>query len=547
VKLIKSWQVKSLDDSELVKQLCRSLTVLAHITGGMATVTDSQGRRLKTVDSHGQEIDDYSGQVYELAEQAAKSQLPMFGPSQFLEQAEAWALPIGRYVIACSNIERVERDIKLKEALTQALPLIARVAGGEAVLFDQDGRRLDSVDHTGQRNQAFIGKISKAASEAMHKQKPIIGQSMSVPGGIAVRLPITEKYGLGFNNEVVVSQKYKLFEEVKKSQYARYNFDDIIGISSSIEQCKSKAKHVAQSISSVLIYGETGTGKELFAQAIHNESNRRDKPFVAINCGALPASLIEGNLFGYVEGSFTGAKKGGSAGIFEDANNGTVFLDEISEMELDLQAKLLRVIQEREVTRIGSTKPIPVNVRILASSNKDLRVMVKERRFREDLFYRLNVVELNVPPLRERVDDIPFLAEFFVQKYNRILGKFIIDISPQAMDVLKSYSWPGNVRELQNCIESGFNFVSVNDHTLTISHLPSQFHSAHFTPQVVQPLMTFDLEATLREVEKGIIVNVLAEEKNNRKRAAKRLGLSITTLWRKMKEHNLLDNSNQEA
>ncbi len=536
-----------MDDKELLTQLCRSLPVLARITGGIATVTDLDGRRLKTVDSHGNEIRDFLGQVYSLAREAAKSQLPLFGPSQFVEQAEAWVLPIGRYVIACSNLERVEREAKLKEALTQALPLIARVAGGEAVLFDQDGRRIDSVDHIGQRNQAFIGKISKAASEAMQQQRPVFGQSMSVPGGIAVRLPITEKYGIGFNNEAVVSQKHKLFEEVKKSQYARYNFDDIIGISKSLEQCKSKAKHIAQSISSVLIYGETGTGKELFAQAIHNGSDRRDKPFVAINCGALPASLIEGNLFGYVEGSFTGAKKGGSAGIFEDANNGTVFLDEISEMELDLQAKLLRVIQEREVTRIGSTKPIPVNVRIIASSNKDLRVMVKERKFREDLFYRLNVVELNVPPLRERVDDIPYLADFFVQKYNRILGKFIVDVSPQAMEVLKSYSWPGNVRELQNCIESGFNFVSVNDHTLTVSHLPSQFHSAHFTPQIVQPLMSFDLEATLREVEKGIIVNVLTEENNNRKRAAKRLGLSITTLWRKMKEHGLLDHSEQNA
>ncbi|MBP1765813.1 MAG: norR 25, partial [Firmicutes bacterium] len=157
--------------------------MLARITGGIATVTDSEGRRLKTVDSHGNEIRDYLGQVYSLAREAAKSQLPLFGPSQFVEQAEAWVLPIGRYVIACSNLERVEREAKLKEALTQALPLIARVAGGEAVLFDQDGRRIDSVDHIGQRNQAFIGKISKAASEAMQQQRPVFGQSMSVPGG----------------------------------------------------------------------------------------------------------------------------------------------------------------------------------------------------------------------------------------------------------------------------------------------------------------------------------------------------------------------------
>src|SRR5690606_25568031 len=193
---------------------------------------------------------------------------------------------------------------------------------------------------------------------------------------MAVRIPITRDYGVGFNNELAAKKNIKLYEEVKKFQYARYNFDDIIGPSEVMQRVIDLGRHVARGMSTILIYGETGTGKELFAQAIHNESERCHKPFVAINCGAFPASLIESSLFGYVEGAFTGAKRGGAPGIFEQAQEGTIFLDEISEMELNLQAKLLRVLQEKEVTRIGGNKPIPVDVRVLASTNKDLEQMV---------------------------------------------------------------------------------------------------------------------------------------------------------------------------
>lgn len=528
-------------NQDLLEQLFKSLPVIARITGGFATITDAAGHRLKTVDSVGREEPECNGQIYHLAKEAGEKRIPVFGPSQFIKEAEAWAMPIGEYVISCSNIERIERDKKLWEALSNALPLIAKVAGGEAVLYDERGRRLDSVDHIGRHKHSFVGKVSKAALESMEKQTPIIGASISVPGAMAVRIPITTEYGFGFNNEVTVSQRHKLVEEMKKFQYARYTFDDIIGESDSIMQCKSVAKYVAQSISSVLVYGETGTGKELFAQAIHNVSERRDQPFVAINCSALPHSLIEGNLFGYVEGSFTGAKKGGSQGIFEGANHGTVFLDEISEMDLDLQVKLLRVIQEREVTRIGSTKPIPIDVRIICATNKNLRRLIEEKSFREDLFYRINVVELKIPPLRDRPNDVILLAKHFIKKYNQVLGKYVTEISPKVIDIFCSYNWPGNVRELQNCIESALNMASVSDNVLNISQLPSQFHFAKdFTKTVAGKTADVNLQAALRDVEKQIITSVLEEENGNRNHAAKRLGVSTTTLWRRMRDLAIL-------
>ena len=523
------------DDVQL-KILFEALPLIARISGGYASVTDRDGKRLRTVDSHGNQLTEHHGVVYELARQASEKNAPTFGYSAFVPKSEAWALPLGDYVLSASNTEKIERESKLWDSLSQALPIIARVAGGEAVLFDKEGRRLQSIDSLGVRKTEYIGKVSGAALEAMQTQKPVVGQSMSVPGAMAVRVPITEEYGLGFNNEMMVAHKHKLIEEVKKFQYARYNFEDIVGTSESIQRCKSVAKNVSQGISSVLIFGETGTGKELFAQAIHNVSPRCDKPFIAINCGAVPPSLIEGNLFGYMEGSFTGAKKGGSAGIFESANGGTVFLDEISEMEWDLQARLLRVLQEQEVTRLGSSKPIRVNIRIISSTNRNLRQLVEEKKFREDLFYRLNVVELKVPALRDRYDDIQPLTRCFLEKYNRVLGRMVDDVDGDVLEVFSRHEWPGNVRELQNCIESALNIIEPHERLLQRRHLPSQFDK--ISRRV--PKADLSLDAIIKETERAVITRVLQEEKENRSQASKRLGISTTTLWRKMVELDIM-------
>ncbi len=295
----------------LQKTLVESLEVLARITGGYATVTDKDGVRLKTVDSSGHEIDFLKGVVFNLAKEAAKTGKAISGMSQIEYGAESWCLPIGDYVLGCSNIERVKRNNELKLSLIESLPFIARVAGGEAVVFDSQGKRIATVDSRGNVNEDNLGLISEAAREAIVTQKPVIGESSSVSGAMAVRIPITKEFGFGFNNEEMVRRSNILVDEVRKHQTAKYTFSDIIGESEEMKKIKEQAKLAAKSNSNVLIYGETGTGKELFAHAIHNASPRYDKPFVAINSAALPPSLIESQLFGYESGAFTGAKKGG--------------------------------------------------------------------------------------------------------------------------------------------------------------------------------------------------------------------------------------------
>jgi transcriptional regulator with PAS, ATPase and Fis domain len=351
---------------------------------------------------------------------------------------------------------------------------------------------------------------------------------------MAVRIPITKEYGLGFNNELTVRHEKKLFEEVKKFQTARYNLADIVGESESINYAKRLCLTTSRA-SAILLNGETGTGKELFAQAIHNESDRRDKPFVAINCGAIPASIIESYLFGYSGGAFTGAKKEGGSGAFEQANTGTIFLDEIGEMPPDLQTKLLRVIQEKEVMRIGEFTPIKLDVRIISSTHRDLLPAVKEGRFREDLYYRVNVVEIRIPPLRERKEDIPLLVKSFIDEFNRLLGKFIFSAEDSFYGILMSHHWPGNVRELKSCVERAMNMTGAGENQLLISSLPlyllnsRQDHSG-------EAVKSFNLKDQIQRAEVAAIKNALHQAGGVKKEAAGLLGVSVITLWRKIKE-----------
>lgn len=529
-----------MDEQRLLSTILGALPLISAITGGYATVTNRNGIRLTTFDSDGNEVKDYAGTVYLLAQKSAREKRALIGPSQIVKGAQAWVLPIGPYVICASNFEKVNRDKELLKALEKALPLIARVAGGEAVIFDKEGKRLSSYNPDGTINEKFLNTISEAAKTAMTKQKPIIGESVSYEGAIAVRIPITEDYGIGFNNELAVKKNQKLYQEVKKLQYARYNFSDIVGKSEKIQQTISIAKKVADGMSTVLIFGETGTGKELFAQSIHNASERRNKPFIALNCGALPSSLIESNLFGYVDGAFTGAKKGGAPGAFEQADGGTIFLDEISEMDPNLQTKLLRVLQEREVTRIGGGKPIRIDVRVIASTNKDLAKMVEDGKFRSDLYFRLNVVQINVPPLRERISDIPYLVNYFIRKFNSLLGKYVLEVSNEALGILLKYDWPGNVRELQNCVEHALNMTN-KDNIILPQHLPSYIwrNKISVTHEEGEFLEHKTLEQILLETERSAIEKVLKKVNYRKKDAAKILGISTTTLWRKICQHKL--------
>lgn len=312
--------------------------------------------------------------------------------------------------------------------------------------------------------------------------------------------------------------------------------NNIIGISDVITNLKRLATKVAQNSSTVLISGESGTGKELFARAIHSSSNRSKGPFVAINCSAIPESLLESELFGYERGAFTGAKNEGKPGKFELANGGTLFLDEIGDMPLQLQVKILRVLQERVVQKIGGTKNISINVRVISATNRDLRAMIDKRLFREDLFYRLNVIPLHLPPLRERIDDIPLLLDFLCQKYADMMQKEIKGFSEKAFRILTNYQWPGNVREMENAIEYAINFCS-NNEIITEDYLPQWLFSNDFSSSNIK------YKHKIEKNEKQILMEALHEHGDSvegKMEIAESLGISLSTLYRLLRKYKLI-------
>lgn len=309
--------------------------------------------------------------------------------------------------------------------------------------------------------------------------------------------------------------------------------DKIFGQSQKINNLKNKVKMIASATSTVLINGESGTGKELFARALHEESERANAPFVAINCGAIPENLLESELFGYVKGAFTGADPKGKIGKFELADNGTLFLDEIGDMPLYIQVKLLRVLEQREIIRLGSNKPIKVNVRVIAATNKNLEEMIKEKTFREDLYYRLNVIPLNIPSLREREEDIRLIATNFINKFSKLFDKKVVKIEEEFWNYIESYDWPGNVRELQNTIEYVINMLKYPG-IIKYEVLPEKIKNVSVS------LETQDLNLDI--MEKKVIMKALdiyGNDPDCKKIIAQKLGIGIATLYRKLKKYNL--------
>ena len=313
---------------------------------------------------------------------------------------------------------------------------------------------------------------------------------------------------------------------------ARYMVDDIIGNCPLIKETKRRAKIASASPSTVLLCGESGTGKEMFAQSIHTLGPRRDKPFVAINCSATPETLIESELFGYTDGAFTGASKGGKAGKFEMADGGTLFLDEIGDMPMYTQVKLLRVIQERRVSRIGSSTEIPVNIRIIAATHKDLKKEMAAGNFREDLFYRLNVIMLQIPPLRKRLNDLPILVESLVKKLSTRLGRRDIKITEPFLRACHAHPWPGNIRELENAIERALNMVG-EDGILT-PELMELDSSDQEKGNVCSGLVR-----ALKDMERDLLIQALEQSEGNIVQASQMLGISRNTIYRKIKEFDL--------
>jgi two-component system, NtrC family, response regulator AtoC len=341
--------------------------------------------------------------------------------------------------------------------------------------------------------------------------------------------------------KIVVSkalEKQQLLSEnmyLRRQLQGRFEFNNIIGTSPAMNLVFERMSRIVKSDSSVLITGESGTGKELVARALHFNGTRRDRPFIAVNCSAIPETLLESELFGHVRGAFTGAVKD-KAGKFEAANHGTIFLDEIGTLPLHLQSKLLRVLQEQEVERVGSNKTTKLHVRVISATNSDLENMVKRGEFREDLYYRLNVIPLHLPPLRERQQDIIYLTAFFLDKQCRLMGRAPCSISKQALEALEQYSWPGNVRELENLIER--MIVLTDAAVITIDDVPAKIVGNKDVDEalsVTMPSQGVNLVATISRIEQSLISQALESAGGVKAKAAALLGINRTTLVEKIK------------
>lgn len=359
--------------------------------------------------------------------------------------------------------------------------------------------------------------------------------------------PVTDELGLVTGGVIILRPIKRIHSLVNKfsGNYGTLQFSDIVGESKAILEAVRIASLAATSIANVLLQGESGTGKEIFAQAIHNRSDRSAGPFIAVNCGAIPRELIGSELFGYAEGAFTGAKRGGKAGKFELACGGTLFLDEIGDMPLEQQVALLRVLQERKVSRIGSDKVIPVDVRVICATNKNLIREVEKGTFRKDLYYRLNVISITIPPLRERSEDIVSLFNYFLEKQDKYCRNFVV--SPEVVKHIIRYEWPGNVRELQNVVE---RIVSLTEgRTVTLENLPKEIRewqpdaTAGYSLHSEQRTFAFSLREERRllveEQERQEILAKLSGHRGNVSLTARSLGVSRNTLYRKMKQYEI--------
>jgi DNA-binding NtrC family response regulator len=341
-----------------------------------------------------------------------------------------------------------------------------------------------------------------------------------------------------------IMEKKKLQKEnifLKKRLKDRYKYDELVGVSNKLQEIYEIIDRISLNSPTVLIQGESGTGKELVAKVIHKNSSRKDKPFIPVNCGAIVEGLLESELFGHVKGAFTGATRD-TMGLFKAAENGTIFLDEVAEINPTVQVKLLRVLQEKKVRPVGDTREFSVDVRVIAATNRDLDEAIRKRTLRKDLFYRLNVVSIKMPPLREIKEDIPLLINHFLNQFNSRSKKKVVSIAPKAMDILLNYHWPGNVRQLVNVIERAFA-LGVNG-TIQVNDLPSEIRKFGESSMAAKTMYA------LKENEIALIKKALVKTGGNKVDAAKLLEINISTLYRKIKRYgfpaDILQNANSE-
>jgi transcriptional regulator with PAS, ATPase and Fis domain len=399
--------------------------------------------------------------------------------------------------------------------------------------------KLHIVAKTGEKE---VGEIQEVNAHKMITMRVPIVKEGKVVGAIGkVMFKDLSNFKILSNKLSNLEKELEYYKnELSTERKAIYNFNNIIGRSDKSKEVMNLAKMAAKTDSNVLITGESGTGKELFAHSIHNASKRCLKPFVKINCGAIPAELFESEMFGYEEGAFTGAKRTGKKGKFEHASCGTILLDEIGDMPMNMQVKLLRVIQEKELVRVGGNDVIKVDVRVIASTNKSLEQLIKDGKFREDLYYRLDVMHLKLPSLRERVEDIEELSNELRIKICKNHGIYSEGISREAIDYLKSYSWPGNIRQLENVIERAINLLDTALHIMP-KHLPEKIIKSKIKKYSLENNYLKDIVET---IEKDLIMECLSKTSGNKNETAKILGLSRAGLYKKINRYNLRELAN---
>ncbi|ALX48033.1 sigma 54-interacting transcriptional regulator [Lentibacillus amyloliquefaciens] len=374
-------------------------------------------------------------------------------------------------------------------------------------------------------------KVGPAKKEVLVNVAPVIVDG-KIKGSVGVLHDVTEIQAL--------TSELKRARQIIRNLEAKYTFDDIIGSSTEMQIALEQAKVGARTPATVLLRGESGTGKELFAHAIHNESDRKHNKFIRVNCASIAENILESELFGYEEGAFTGAKQGGKKGLFEEANMGSIFLDEIGELSFHMQAKLLRVLQEGEIIRVGATSPITIDARVITATNVNLERAIMKKAFREDLYYRLNRLPIYIPSLKERIEDLPELIDFLIQKINQDYGRNMKSIDEEAITYLKRYEWPGNVRELENIIGRAMIYMDMNEETIRRVHIPHL--SPYETPvQSSRPAPANDetLRDAMEKYEKDYINHALEQYHQNKTKTAKALNISIRNLYYKIEKYGI--------
>lgn len=432
-------------------------------------------------------------------------------------------------------IDRDETIVYVNRAYTEIFNVPYHRVIGQKVNYLEPNAKIVDVLRAGKEIVGLQTYVYSVGITVVASLFPLY-QEAELIGAAAIFKNVTQVIKLTNELERTKGMADYLQEQLEQKEHLPLSFKEYIGQNQRLRSTLSLAAKVAVTDSTILIQGESGAGKEVLAKAIHNASRRASKPLIKLNCASIPETLLESELFGYVDGAFTGARKGGSIGKFELAHTGTIFLDEIGDASLGLQTKLLRVLQEREFERVGGDKTIKVDIRVITATNRDLSKMVAEGTFRRDLYYRLNIVQICLPPLRERKDDILTLANHFLTLYSEQVGKELI-ISPEVNKIFLSYEWPGNVRELQNVLEHA-SIISSGPQ-IEKEHLPTYLNGIAKISRAANSIEDSKLKATVDQTEKDLITNALLASNNNRSEAIRTLGISRRGFYNKLRRYGI--------